>query len=475
MEINKIVFLFLILLFILVLSNYLSNGSEGFAAKKTTRKSTTAPPTPKPTTAAPTPKPTTAPTTPKPTAAPTLKPVTTDALSNNKAITAEINKAIQTAEQHAEKIENLAKNTEKMIKENDALSRKVLEKATALENSIKKIENTETKLNTDMARISKVADANEKNTNSAITQISEKAANVDKSVSANKQIMSDIETKVSGVGKQVDTVKNYADSMIEIKKNVDTTMADFQTNSAVMLKQIQLAIDKFNANQIPTKTPEKFQNMDTSYVVASNAMEKNMIAAKALAFTTIDSAYDGTLYLEGFGTAEESPYLNTNESGKTLFDFEQAVVTALNEFNVEFYKNFKACFIDKDNDNCKISDITSKKNNVNTAVTNLQNAITHMNAKPTATPAADTSNFVDGNGNKITQTEFQNRHNIIKRISENIRNTRSELDAKMAELLDKSKGPLPEAQNNYNFENYTTIGWSVLATSILYYTFVKME
>ena len=45
----------------------------------------------------------------------------------------------------------------------------------------------------------------------------------------------------------------------------------------------------------------------------------------------------------------------------------------------------------------------------------------------------------------------------------------------MATLLDKSKGPLPEAQNKHNFENYATIGWSVLATSILYYTFVEMK
>jgi len=75
----------------------------------------------------------------------------------------------------------------------------------------------------------------------------------------------------------------------------------------------------------------------------------------------------------------------------------------------------------------------------------------------------------------MTETQFRERHADIKSLSERINATRSDLDMKMATLLDKSKGPLPEAQNKHNFENYATIGWSVLATSILYYTFVEMK
>lgn len=106
-------------------------------------------------------------------------------------------------------------------------------------------------------------------------------------------------------------------------------------------------------------------------------------------------------------------------------------------------------------------------------INKLNGEIQTMGRKPTAPPNADGSYEIAGK--KVTEDQFRDRHAKIKSLSESINATRSDLDMKMATLLDKSKGPLPEAQNKHNFENYATIGWSVLATSILYYTFVEMK
>lgn len=453
MEKSKIVFLCLILLLVLIVSNYVSV-DEGFAAKKSA-------PTTKP--VATTKPPTKPPTTKPPTRPPTTKPVATKKPGSLK--------------QRADKIENIAKNTEKMIRENEALNKKVLEKASALDNSVKQISNTASKLDSDMARINKIAETTEKNTNNAMTQISEKAATIDKSVNANKTIQSEIEAKVGGVGKQLETIKNHTDTVMQIKKDVDNTMSDFQTNSATMLKTIQLAIDKFNSTQLPK---QGFQNMDNSYVMASDALKKDYEKAKSLAFTTIDSAYDGTMRLEGFGTATDSAYLNSSD----LFNLEREVVTALNDFS-EKYIDYQKCLQTKRynvEQKLSVADCSTKLSTVMTAketligkINTLNTAIGDMGKKTASTLTPYGAGATDGPGKKITETEFQKRHAAIKQISENIRNVRSDLDAKMAQLLDKNNGPLPEAQTKHNFENYATIGWSVLATSILYYTFVKME
>ncbi len=471
MEINKVVFLCLILLFVLVLSNYFSQMNEGFRAN-TTSTPTTKPPTTKPPTKPPTTKPPTkAPTTKPPTKAPTTKPP-------SSAASAAI------AKENADKAVKAKTDIETLVRSNKESNNKVLEQTSTIKQNVINTATTAESLNTKIAKIDANLETSKKNSDAAITTISDKAANVDKSVEANKLIKTEIEAKVAEIDPKLTTIQNYADSVTQIKKDVDTAMNDFQINSAAMLKTIQLAIDKFDSAKLassapttsaPTTSVQGFQNMDKT--------KDNLVAAGGFKLlnssesANIDAAYDGTLMLEGFGTpmatisatlspaTADSVYLkNAN-----LFDLEKDVIDKLGVFN-NAYLSYNTCLSISNatpRQTCPpnsktIADVRTAANNVNTAAAALNAALVNANAA--------------GNPDRrVSKNEFITRHAEIKRVSDKIREVRYDLDSKMAELLDKSKGPLPEAQTRYNFENYTMVAWSVLATSILYYTFVKME
>ncbi len=560
METNKIVFLCLILLLVLVVSNYVS--IEGFKAKKSTA---TAAPKPASNAAA-----------PAATSAPLKSASSSDKKGNgnakqasqkakqavkkakqaekkasaaekkaNKAVVnskksiteskkaiTESKKAIEEAKKQSKsatdkinelkkqveskkgkkgkkgpsvqntlkKMESLVKNTktlvkntktkikqnEEKIKKNEESNQKIFEKASSLDANTKQVANAAAKIDTTLSDVTNIANATQKNATSILTQMSEKSASVNKSVDDNKTIQKEINAKVDGVDAKMEIIKNNVDSAVQIKKEVDNTMNEFKVNSETMMKTIQLAIDKFDAAKL-SASKQGFQNMDP-VVNATHALKKDMEMAKSLSFTTIDSAYDGNLKLEGFGgsTETDSAYQTSPDS---IFALEKDVITALNDFYTAYYA-YQTCLHNKrkalDTNKTAITPVTvptcgtassgavyAAKDALTRKITALNDAIQTMGRKPTAPPNADGSYEIAGK--KVTEDQFRDRHAKIKSLSESINATRSDLDMKMATLLDKSKGPLPEAQNKHNFENYATIGWSVLATSILYYTFVEMK
>lgn len=520
MENNKVVFLCLILLLVLVVSNYVKV-QEGFKAKKKTPDAFKSP---------------------RQIAreeADKVKKVAKDALSEAKKAMAEAKKITssqpsQTSQQAQTSAQNLVKNTETLVKDttqkmetlvknattqmdasktqidasktdmeqkiktSNELNNKVLGKVSGLDANVTKISNSASTIDTKLENATKINNSFEKNASSYITNISGKAAAVDESVKTNKQIQKEINEKVDGVDKQVDKIKTYTDTVIQIKNDVDKIMNEFKLSSETMLKTMQLAVDKMNANQIPAKT-QGFQNMNDPVLQASESLKKDMEMAKSLAFTTIDSAYNGDLHLEtpwnsaeGFvdSTTTKSAYVDPAD----IFNLEKEVLTAFNNFNTKYYDIYQTCLQSKRKIKDRIKNgekgltepncgnlKTGKLKEVYDAKTELIGKITTLNAAIVAMGKKSESIAVDSNGNylisnrKVTEEEFKKRHQQIKDLHNNISSMRSDLDMKMANLLDKTKGPLPEAQNKYNYENYATIGWSILATSILYYTFVEMK
>ena len=296
----------------------------------------------------------------------------------------------------------------------------------------------------------------------AITKISSYARTIENSVAANKKIGEDIDKKIVKIGDQEKNIKDQTDKASEIKNHIDKVVETFKKNSDQILADINLAANDFSAKKL-TSTKQGFQNMDGVKP-----------SAKSSAFTTIDTAYDGKMNLEGFSTTSDSAYLNNSD----LFTLQQNVIASLKTFNEKYY-GYQLCLRKNNyaNDSCAITsgtdiglnDVNSSKDAVITAVNAFNTAIVAMNAKSTLAPGENTS------GKKMTQQEFQSRHNQIKETATRVSALRAELDMKMANLLDKTKGPLPEAQNKYNTENYVAIGWTILATSLVYYVFVEMK
>lgn len=519
MENNKVVFLCLILLLVLVVSNYVKV-QEGFKAKKS--KSANKPLTLKS----------------------VKKTISSGAKKVGNALSKTVQKGVQKAaadakkanivnkkqskqlsdmkkninslvnnnkikkgkqglslKQYFQKMETLSRETGKKIKTSDALSKQVLEKAIGLDANAKQISNSASTIDAKLANVTKINNSFETNASNYITKISGLSETVNKSVEANKGIQNEINGKVGGIDKQMETIKNNTDTVIQIKKDVDKIMNEFKVNSETMLKTMQLAVDKMNANQIPAKT-QGFQNMNDPVLQVSESLKKNMEVAKSLAFTTIDSAYNGDLHLEtpwtnsvgtpgtnSVGTNSVEGFVDSTTSNSAyvvppdIFNLEKEVLTAFNNFNTKYYDVYQTCLHNKRRSSSApscgtptigiLKEVYDAKFALVDKIATLKSAIDAMGRKSESTVGTD-GRYVIYN-RKVTEEEFKKRHQQIKDLHNNISSMRSDLDMKMANLLDKSKGPLPEAQNKYNYENYATIGWSVLATSILYYTFVEMK
>jgi predicted nucleic acid-binding Zn-ribbon protein len=302
-----------------------------------------------------------------------------------------------------------------------------------------------------LANAEKAAQLVTSSSGEAITKIATSVSAVDKSVAANKQVSAEIDVKAKGIETQIGDVKKNVDEAKQQSIEIDKKLAEFQKSSALILAQMQLAVDNNNAAKLGVSAPpakQGFQNMGIS---------------------SIDTAYNGKLQLEGFSTVADSAYLNSSD----LFALERNVVLALKEFNEAYYA-YRKCLHDTptiSSSRCatELANLTSKKDAVITAVNAFNTASAAMNAKLASTSAST------DNGKKISQAEFEKRHEDIKTTAQTVSELRAELDMKMANLLDKTKGPFPEAKNKYNAENYVTIGWSILATSVLYYVFVEMK
>jgi chromosome segregation ATPase len=358
-------------------------------------------------------------------------------------------------------------NTMNALKQSEATMKKNLANLSSVQTSIKGFEssiknesrNVTNQINAIKPQLSKVEKAAQQigsSSGDAIAKISGYSAVVEKSVAANKQVSKEIDDKAKGIGTQIDSVKKYVDQAKQYSDDIDKKLAEFQKSAAVILAQMQLTVDNNNAAKLgitaPTAAPKTqgFQNMNDSGV-------------------SINTAYNGQLQLEGFSTVADSAYLNSSD----LFELERNVVLTLKEFNDAYYA-YRKCLRDTptiSSNRCatELSNLTPKKDAVIAAVTAFNLASAAMKAK-----IESTSTSTD-NGKRITQAEFEKRHSEIKTTASAVSALRAELDFKMANLLDNSKGPFPEAKTKYSSEKYMTIGWSILATSILYYVFVEMK
>ena len=320
---------------------------------------------------------------------------------------------------------------------------------TAVKNESTNITNLINSVKPDLANVKQATQQITSNSGDAITKITGYVKQVTDSLAANKQVSAEIDVKAKNIGAQINSVKKYVDQAKQYNDDIDKKLAEFQKSSALILAQMQLLSDNFKGKTLGVSG---FQNMK-----------------KDSDFSQIDKAYNGQLQLEGFSTVADSAYLNSSD----LFALERNVVLALKEFNEAYYA-YRKCLHDTptiSSSRCstELANLTSKKDAVITVVNAFNVASAAMKAK-----MASTSTSTD-NGKRITQAEFEKRHDEIKTTAQTVSELRAELDMKMANLLDKSKGPFPEAKNKYNAENYVTIGWSILATSVLYYVFVEMK
>jgi hypothetical protein len=141
------------------------------------------------------------------------------------------------------------------------------------------------------------------------------------------------------------------------------------------------------------------------------------------------------------------------------FADEKSVIDALNAFNAQ-YAIYIKCNNPSTNSGCSSSDkawdtVTRKGTTLTTAISLLGPDINNMN-------------------NKITPAQYDSSYNAILRQHTNIKTARSELDSKLKELYEIPGSFVVDSKYQYDSTMYTGIIFTILATSMLYYTFTKL-
>ena len=152
----------------------------------------------------------------------------------------------------------------------------------------------------------------------------------------------------------------------------------------------------------------------------------------------------------------------SNKGEFTIFDLEKRLFESLNKFNTT-YAYYMRCTkgkpeLDKTNcpkQNVHQDDVKRAYDNVNTKINVFNKAVTYLNN-------VDSPKSYDKSYNKI-KTEYNQ-----------VVNLRADLDQKMKEILGNYDSLYANNKLEYDSVIYSSILWSVLATSLIYYVFVKM-
>jgi hypothetical protein len=103
-----------------------------------------------------------------------------------------------------------------------------------------------------------------------------------------------------------------------------------------------------------------------------------------------------------------------------------------------------------------------------------QSICSNLTSQSDAIISTTGAQYINFNGDFVTtQTHADEYGNVIAN-SEKIQKLRSELDMKLKDLNKTHDSRFRDYEDKYNYELMMNITWSILATSIIYFVFVKL-
>jgi hypothetical protein len=148
------------------------------------------------------------------------------------------------------------------------------------------------------------------------------------------------------------------------------------------------------------------------------------------------------------------PDLNINElvkDGKSILQLEKEVIAKLNAYyscKVQPGDNDSTSYLESDDPTCK-----GTLSDVNIAINALNSALEKQ--------------LTSGNNTSANIYETQQTHDKILKL-------RNELDIKMKEINRSQDSVYSMYKAKYDSTMYSSIIWTILATSLIYYIFVKL-
>ena len=270
-----------------------------------------------------------------------------------------------------------------------------------------------------------------------LTKISEAAAI--KAETALKKI-TDIQTQISKKANEIQVQINSNNIVKNEIQNVKNEMKDIQKNvsdNVIEVKDIKMQVNDLTMQ-------------------AKDAAEKAAGVIPTIYKNVVGSSITPKLVegFSGFNTELEgyTVFSQPNTDLKNSFDIEDSLVHKLNLFNKAYYDYIS----NKTKANLRA---------VNNANNNLQAEITKL------------TTYISGQDTtaQVTDADFVSKHNAIKSNASEIESLRADLDMKMLEILKAKEGIPSDYSIDRDATAYTSILWTALATSLLYFVFIEME
>lgn len=182
---------------------------------------------------------------------------------------------------------------------------------------------------------------------------------------------------------------------------------------------------------------------------------------------------------------------------KNIYDLEKNLINAINDFYIA-YADYVRCGPNNEGDGLADTQYNSSNyhndNKIKTpSCTDTLSKYSSQNPSITLNKSyvdgkqeivknkANALTLALGNVTSLNRTDYSNTMNIFNRghqtllnnYSNNL-NLRNELDLKMKEILKTDDSFVNQSKLHYDSTMYASIGWTILATSLLYYVFRKL-
>ncbi len=262
---------------------------------------------------------------------------------------------------------------------------------------------------------------------------------------------SEYDTKMNKINEGVNNAQTYSNSASVSAAEAANSAASAQASLQKAMEIEKNVFGKLSAsiiqNNIIDASGSNKTVIDTSNVVidASNVVFKPVLDVSGLgkleSFTGFNK--NSGLLMEGL----ESIYTKTTDN-KTIFDLQNEVASAINDFYASYTDYLKCATIDSGS--CNQTELTNKANALETKIEALKAAYSTIGPSD------------------ISGSAFIERHNALIEQASRVRDLRSSIDQKYALKTEK------EIMRDYNASLYTGIGLTVAAASLTYYIIMEL-
>lgn len=196
-----------------------------------------------------------------------------------------------------------------------------------------------------------------------------------------------------------------------------------------------------------------------------------------------------------FSTLKFNDDGSSNANGaNTIYDLEKKLIDAINVFYTKYATHIR-CGSSSDDGTSGKDDQTYNRStyqssmNSNNYQNNMRKNICTSSEKQINKSDVDTAqtavkiaanalaraiNSINNGNTSFTMATFNQNHQALLNNYSNNLNLRNELDLKMKEILKNDYAFVNQSKLHYDSTMYASIGWTILATSLLYYVFRKL-